>query len=105
MSEFISFNSDLLGEKYYKTVHESGLTVCVFPKDMSTTYGVLSVNFGGSITEYERAGEKVILPEGCAHFLEHKLFESEDLDAFEREGFDVIFEGEEEEFSAEVDDG
>ena len=28
-----------------------------------------------------------------------------DLDAFEREGFDVIFEGEEEEFSAEVDDG
>ena len=78
MSEFISFNSELLGEKYYKTVHESGLTVCVFPKDMSTTYGVLSVNFGGSITEYERAGEKVILPEGCAHFLEHKLFDNPD---------------------------
>ena len=43
MSKFEMFNSDLLGEKYYKTVHESGLTVCVFPKDMSTTYGVFEI--------------------------------------------------------------
>ena len=78
MSEFKEFVSEILSEKYYKTVHESGLTVCVFPKDMSTTYGVIAVNFGGSVTEYEKNGEKVILPEGCAHFLEHKLFDNSD---------------------------
>ena len=78
MSEFKSFSSQLLGEKYYKTVHESGLTLCVFPKDMSTTYAVFSVNFGGNIIEYEKNGERIVLPEGCAHFLEHKLFDNSD---------------------------
>ncbi len=78
MSKFECFASELLGEKYYKAVHESGLTICVFPKDMSTTYGIFSVNFGGNVTEYEKNGENVILPEGCAHFLEHKLFDNPD---------------------------
>ncbi len=78
MSKFEVFNSDLLGEKYYKTVHESGLTVCVFPKDMSTTYGILSVNFGGNTTKYKKNGETVTIPQGCAHFLEHKLFDNPD---------------------------
>ena len=78
MSKFEVFNSHLLGEKYYKTVHESGLTVCVFPKDMSTTYGVFSVNFGGNTTRYSKNGEEVVIPQGCAHFLEHKLFDNPD---------------------------
>ncbi len=78
MSEFKRFKSELLGEEYYKTVHESGLTVYVFPKDMSSTYAILSVNFGGNVTEYEKGGERVILPEGCAHFLEHKMFDNPD---------------------------
>lgn len=78
MSEYKVFTSELLGEKYFKTVHESGLTICVFPKNMSTTYGILSVNFGGNVTEYEKDGERAVLPEGCAHFLEHKLFDNSD---------------------------
>lgn len=78
MSEIKRFESTLLGEYYYKIDHESGLSIYVFPKDMSTTYGILSVNFGGNITEYLRGEEKVMLPRGCAHFLEHKLFENPD---------------------------
>ncbi len=78
MSEFKIFSSDLLGEKYFMARHKSGLTVCVFPKDMTTTYGILSVNFGGNVTEYMKNGEKIIIPEGCAHFLEHKLFDNPD---------------------------
>ena len=78
MNEIKRFSSALLGEEYFKTVHKSGLTVCVFPKDMSATYAILSVNFGGNVTEYEKNGEKAILPEGCAHFLEHKLFDNPD---------------------------
>ncbi len=78
MSEFKRFHSSLLGEEYFKTVHKSGLTVCVFPKDMSATYAILSVNFGGNVTEYKKGNERIILPEGCAHFLEHKLFDNPD---------------------------
>ena len=78
MSKFHVFNSELLGEKYYKTVHNSGLTVCVFPKEMSTTYGILSVNFGGNDTKYRKNGKMLEIPEGCAHFLEHKLFDNPD---------------------------
>lgn len=78
MSDIKRFSSELLGEEYFKVVHKSGLTVCVFPKDMSATYAILSVNFGGNVMEYEKNGEKVILPEGCAHFLEHKLFDNPD---------------------------
>ena len=78
MSNIKRFDSSLLGEHYYKIDHDSGLSVYVFPKNLSTTYGVFSVNFGGNALEYEIDGEKVSIPQGCAHFLEHKLFENED---------------------------
>lgn len=78
MSEITKFSSSLLGEQYYKINHDSGLRIFVFPKSLSTTYGIFSVNFGGNGIEYECGGEKVTLPMGCAHFLEHKLFENED---------------------------
>ena len=78
MNDFDVFTSELLGEKYYQATHKSGLRICVFPKNMSTTYGIRSVNFGGNVTEYEKDGERMVLPEGCAHFLEHKLFDNSD---------------------------
>ena len=78
MSEIFVFESSLLNEKYSRINHDSGLKIFVFPKDMSTSYGILSVNFGGGVTSYTVDGENIILPHGCAHFLEHKLFENED---------------------------
>lgn len=78
MSKMIRFDSQLLGEHYYKIDHDSGLSVYVFPKDMSTTYGIFSVNFGGCTENYTKNGKEYTLPQGCAHFLEHKLFENSD---------------------------
>ena len=78
MSEMTRFDSHLLGEHYYKIEHDSGLSIYVFPKDMSTTYGIFSVNFGGCAENYIKNGKKYSLPQGCAHFLEHKLFENSD---------------------------
>lgn len=78
MNKIIRFDSELLGESYYRIDHKSGLQIFVFPKDMSSTYGVFSVDFGGADVDYEIAGEKISLPQGCAHFLEHKLFDNED---------------------------
>ncbi len=78
MSEIKRFDAPRLGEHYYRIDHDSGLVIYVAPKEMSGTYGVFSVRFGGSVVSYLREGEPVTLPQGCAHFLEHKLFENED---------------------------
>ena len=78
MSEIMRFDSQLLGERYFKIDHSSGLSIYVFPKEMSGTYGIFSVNFGGCAAEYIKNGKKYSLPYGCAHFLEHKLFENSD---------------------------
>ena len=79
--------NDLLGEKYYKIKHTSGLNIYVFPKEnYSTAYAVFGTKYGSIDTIFKKAGDESFteIPEGIAHFLEHKLFESEELDAFER---------------------
>ncbi len=79
--------SDILNEKYYKINHPSGLTVYVLPKEnYSSAYAVFGTKYGSIDTRFKRSDSDkwTEVPEGIAHFLEHKLFESEDLDAFER---------------------
>lgn len=78
MNEFEICSSELLNERYFKLTHKSGLKIYVYPKNMSVTYGILSVNFGGNMTEYFKNGDRTELPYGCAHFLEHKLFDNPD---------------------------
>ncbi len=76
-----------LNEKYYSIHHPSGLEILVFPKPgYRSTYAVFGTRYGSIDTCFRRSGEAdfIKVPEGIAHFLEHKLFESEDLDAFER---------------------
>ena len=80
------YTSELLSERYYEIVHKSGLKVYVFPKDMSGTYAIFSTKFGGMVSEYTRDGRKIEIPLGCAHFLEHKMFDNKG-----REGADDIF--------------
>lgn len=78
--------SDLLGEKYVSLVHPAGLRIWVYPKkDYATAYAVFGTKYGSIDTRFQVSGEEVVeVPEGIAHFLEHKLFESEELDAFTR---------------------
>jgi len=78
MNNVKQFESKLLGEKYTRIDHASGLRIYVCKKDVSTTFGILSVDFGGSVTEYAKDGVTYVIPEGCAHFLEHKLFDNPD---------------------------
>ena len=78
--------SSLLGEKYYKIPHRSGLAIYVCPKDVSTTVATLAVQYGGADLRFRLAGEENVtaIPAGTAHFLEHKMFEMEDgSDAFD----------------------
>ena len=76
-----------LQEFYYDIDHPSGLKILVYPKEnYASAYAMFGTQYGSLDTDFRLAGEKAFtsVPEGIAHFLEHKLFESEDLDAFER---------------------
>lgn len=79
--------SSALNEKYYEIDHKSGLKIYVMPKEnYSSAYAVFGTNYGSIDTRFKRSDSDkwTTVPEGIAHFLEHKLFESEDLDAFTR---------------------
>lgn len=79
--------SAALNEKYYEIDHKSGLKIYVMPKEnYSCAYAVFGTNYGSIDTRFKRSDcdSWTTVPEGIAHFLEHKLFESEDLDAFAR---------------------
>lgn len=80
------FSSALLEERYVCMEHPSGLSVYVFPKKLTTTYALFSTRYGSMDNCFRQGeGEKETVPDGIAHFLEHKLFENEDgSDAFGR---------------------
>lgn len=75
-----------LGETVFEARHPSGLTVLVMPKQgYSTSYAAFAARYGSIDNIIMKAGSTALsLPAGTAHFLEHKLFESEELNAFER---------------------
>lgn len=79
--------SSRAGDCYYKGRHSSGLEIYLYPKEnSSTTRAVFGTKYG-SIDNCFQLGhqqEPVKMPEGVAHYLEHKLFESQEGDAFAR---------------------
>lgn len=68
----------LTGETACTFTHSSGLTVCMIPKPMKTYFALLGSRFGSVNRAFRFEGKQVTLPDGTAHFLEHKLFENED---------------------------
>lgn len=86
-SQIRKVESERLQEFYYEIDHKSGLKILVYPKEnYASAYAMFGTHYGSLDTDFRLAGEESFtsVPEGIAHFLEHKLFESEDLDAFER---------------------
>ena len=78
------FHSKLTGDKYYKVKHKSGLNIYMYEKEgYNSTYAIFGTRYGSINTCFSaNDGEKITVPDGIAHYLEHKLFESEDGDAF-----------------------
>src|SRR5690625_2866412 len=69
---------------YEKQLH-NGLHVYVLPKEgFNKTYAVFTTKYGSIDHHFTPLGEKEPLkvPDGIAHFLEHKMFEDEDGDVF-----------------------
>ena len=70
---------------FEKTVLPSGLTVLVRPMPgYGSVHAEYATRFGSIDREFTVDGRTVKLPAGVAHFLEHKMFESEDGDAFSK---------------------
>ena len=67
-------------ESLYYAKLNNGLTVTLLPKtDFNEAYGVLTTEFGALHTQFKADGKEIVhYPAGIAHFLEHKLFESEE---------------------------
>ncbi|MCL2772933.1 MAG: insulinase family protein [Oscillospiraceae bacterium] len=76
-----------IDEKYYYLKHESGLDIYIIPKNHTSSYAIFAAKYGSvdSIFRKNSEPEFTVVPDGIAHFLEHKLFESEDgIDAFKK---------------------
>lgn len=77
---------DKLGEEYYLINHKSGLKIYLYPqRDYHSSYCLIGTNFGSINNSFKVGDEKEFtkVPDGIAHYAEHKLFESEDgVDAF-----------------------
>ncbi|NHM29862.1 EF-P 5-aminopentanol modification-associated protein YfmH [Neobacillus terrae] len=83
--EKISF--DQLQEELYFEKMSNGLSVYVLPKKgFNKTYATFTTKYGSIDNHFVPLEKKefVKVPDGIAHFLEHKLFEKEDGDVFQQ---------------------
>ncbi|MCL2857201.1 MAG: insulinase family protein [Oscillospiraceae bacterium] len=82
-----TITSARLGESYRKIDHPSGLTILLYPMpEFASAYAIFATNYGSVDETFKTQtdGDFVTVPAGIAHFLEHKLFENEEGDAFLR---------------------
>lgn len=65
-------------EKIYFEKMDNGLNVIVIPKkDIKKKYMIWGTNYGSNDNKFIVDNETIEVPNGVAHFLEHKLFEQE----------------------------
>ncbi|MCL1989696.1 MAG: insulinase family protein [Defluviitaleaceae bacterium] len=76
-----------MGEQVYYEKLENGLHVYLMPKTgFNKTYATFTTKYGSIDNHFIPLGqdEPTHVPDGIAHFLEHKLFEKEDYDVFQK---------------------
>lgn len=74
---------DILNKSYTVYNHKSGLTVYMFKTPgFSSYHATFGTNYGSIDNVFSYNNESYEVPHGIAHFLEHKMFECDDGDAF-----------------------
>lgn len=69
---------------YHETL-ANGLPVYVMPKPgFKKKYAMFATNYGSLDSQFTVGGQTIKVPDGIAHFLEHKMFEEEDIHVFDR---------------------
>lgn len=65
-----------LQERYYEQRLENGLLVRVIPKPgFARSFAFLAADFGSIDTDFSLNGQRYTVPDGIAHYLEHKMFD------------------------------
>ncbi len=82
MNKFTEYSNTLLSEKYYKFIHGSGLPIFVYPKERQSSCAIFATEFGSINNRFYdiNTGKLIDLPDGIAHFMEHKMFDNENGD-------------------------
>lgn len=79
------FKNESLKLEYKKIRHASGLTLLLCPMpEFASSYALFATKYGSvdSVFKFGPDDEFAKVPDGIAHYLEHKLFENEEGDAF-----------------------
>lgn len=72
-----------LDETLFMDQLDNGLQVYILPKKgFQKTYATFTTRYGSIDREFRVNGQLVKVPDGIAHFLEHKMFEEEEGDIF-----------------------
>ncbi|MDK2798863.1 MAG: hypothetical protein PWP27_575 [Clostridiales bacterium] len=85
--ELQQYNHSILKETLYHSVDKSGLNVYVLPKKgYSKSYAIFATHYGSIDSKFVMPGEdkETEVPDGIAHFLEHKLFEQKEGNVFDQ---------------------
>lgn len=73
-----------IGEQMYHQVLENGLNVFVIPKpDFQKSYAFFATSYGGMDMRFELDGVWQDTPAGVAHYLEHKMFDTQEGNALQ----------------------
>ena len=76
-----SVKSNVTGETLYYKKHPSGLDIYIMPRaDYSTGYAIFGTKYGSVDSKFVIPGESepTEVPDGIAHYLEHKMFDQPD---------------------------
>ena len=74
-----------IGEEVIWETLDNGLPVCIVPKQgfFSRKYALFATRYGGMDMRFELNGQWLDTPAGIAHYLEHKMFDTEDGNALQ----------------------
>ena len=79
-----SNRNEFLGETCLETTHSSGLKIRIVKKPgKSRKTAMIATRFGSINRHFEYNGEYITIPNGTAHFLEHKLLEGKNGNDFD----------------------
>lgn len=79
-------SNERTGEKYTRVIHDSGLEILIWKMEgHSIKHAIFGTRYGSVNTTFKTKDDAdfVTVPNGIAHYLEHKLFENEDTDVFD----------------------
>ena len=73
-----------IGEEVIWVTPDNGLPVCIVPKKgFSRKYALFATRYGGMDMRFKLNGQWLDTPAGIAHYLEHKMFDTEEGNALQ----------------------